>query len=212
MDCAVVDYGSGNVRSVVRALNAVAEDHRVVLTACPEEIAAADHVVLPGVGAFGHCWQSLTSREGVLEALRVVREKQRPFLGICVGMQLLADYGEEHGRVEGLGWIGGRVRRFDPERVAGRSVPHIGWSRVRTVHETPLMDGIGDRDHPPTFYFVHSYLFETASAEATLVEADYGEPFAAVVGCGNVFGTQFHPEKSQRNGLALLANFLRYRP
>ena len=206
--CVVIDYGSGNVRSATRALSHVAErNQQVTLSGDTAVIAKADQLVLPGVGAFGNCYQALCARQGMYEAIMAFIATGRPFLGICVGMQLLADRGLEHQGSVGLQLISGEVRPFDPVRCDALSIPHIGW--------TPI---ICDQDHPvlqdcdqTMMYFVHSYVFAQQGLEHRLAHAHYGETFSAVVGRDNIIGTQFHPEKSQQAGLRLLSNFLLWR-
>ncbi len=196
---ALIDYGSGNIHSAHKALAAVS-DHAVKLTDDPAVIADADYVVLPGVGAFGQCAENLKFRPGVWDALHEVAiEKQRPFLGICVGMQLLAETGLERGTHQGLGWLPGEVRRL--KAGAGNRVPHMGWNRTKAVQENPLLDEAAD------FYFVHSYVMDT-DEKYVIARCDYGESFPAMVQKDNIVGTQCHPEKSQAAGLALLRKFL----
>lgn len=210
MECVIVDYGSGNVRSAMRALAQVSQGHNVVLSDDPCTIARADYLVLPGVGAFGNCQQALEARAGVIEAMgEHVYQRQRPFLGICVGMQMLADFGWEHEVCTGLGWIPGRVAPFSPEKVRNLTIPHMGWNRLQVKRDHPLMQGIPSES---MVYFVHSFVFHPEDSEDVWVEAEYGERFAAIVGRDNIMGTQFHPEKSQHVGLALLKNFLSWRP
>ena len=201
MTLALVDIQSGNLHSVENALRAAgAED--VTITADPEVILAADRVVLPGVGAFGACAGNLRAVPGLEESLReAVLEKARPFLGICVGMQLMADAGEEMGAHRDLGWLHGRVRRIEPETIAAK-VPHMGWNDVRPTHDHPLLE-------PGEAYFLHSYAFE---GEDVIATTDHSGPVAAAIGRDNLLGVQFHPEKSQRYGLELLTRFLAWRP
>jgi glutamine amidotransferase len=216
MSVAIVDYGSGNLRSAQKALEWAAREadlnQPVLVTADPERLRASDRIVLPGVGAFGDCRAGLASIAGMEEALdEAVRRRGRPLLGICVGMQLFADYGSEHGGSPGLGWIGGTVsviRPADP----GLKVPHMGWNTLTRCRPHPLLDGIVCGQTGLHAYFVHSYHFEVGTASDLIAEADYGGPLTAMVGRDNIVGTQFHPEKSQRLGLALLGNFLRWRP
>jgi glutamine amidotransferase len=200
MSVAVIDYGAGNLRSAARALTAAgAADVRV--TGDPAEVARAARIVLPGVGAFGHCIGALRSVPGMVAALEdAVRGRGVPFLGICVGMQLLADTGHEHGVHQGLGWIGGSVRRMAPD---GLKVPQIGWNQIVPTAE----DGDGWLA-PGWGYFVHSYAFEASDPADIAASADYGGLFPAALRRGNIFGVQFHPEKSQRYGLALLSRWL----
>lgn len=201
MTLALVDLGAGNLHSVANALRA-AGCADLVVTADPQAVAGADRIVLPGVGAFGACTAALRAIHGMAEALeRRVRREGAPFLGICVGMQMLADAGEELGEHRGLGWIAGRVRRIAPGTMAAK-VPHMGWNDVRPAGDHPLLA-------PGEAYFLHSYAFEGADVIAT---TDHGGPIAAAIGRDNIVGVQFHPEKSQRYGLALLERFLRWRP
>jgi glutamine amidotransferase len=210
---AIIDYGSGNLRSAEKAIARAASDaatgHRVVVTAEAAIVAAAERIVLPGVGAFAACMEGLARLPGMIEALSdsVIR-RGRPFLGICVGMQLMATRGLEHGEYAGLGWIAGDVIELAPgDRKL--KVPHMGWNtlRLRCVH--PLLAGLGEDAHA---YFLHSFHIRPADPSVVLADTDYGGDVAAVVGRANYVGTQFHPEKSQRLGLTLLANFLRWRP
>ena len=215
---AVVDYGAGNLRSVANALmrvaGAMSPSPRIVVTAAAETVAAADRVVLPGVGAFADCMGGLTALAGMRMALdEAVRDKARPFLGICVGMQLLASVGREHGDHPGLGWLPGAVValgvRPGPDGRALK-VPHMGWNTLsRCAIPHPLLDNLADA---PDVYFVHSYHFEPDDRRLVLAETEYGGPLAAVVGRDTMVGTQFHPEKSQGVGLSILRNFLEWRP
>ena len=197
----VVDYGMGNLRSVLNALGSIDAPARLVAT--PDEARAAERLILPGVGAFGAAMQRL-DEQGFTEALPGLVAEGKPLLGICLGMQLLADRSAEHGEHAGLGLIGGAVVRIrtDPSL----RVPHVGWNDARLTRPTPLLAGLSD---PPSFYFVHSYVFETTDPDAVTATTDYGRPLTACVERGGVFGAQFHPEKSQRDGLALLRNFAR---
>jgi len=201
----IVDYGMGNLASVANAFAAVGA--AVTISSKPEEIARATRVVLPGVGAFGEAMNRL--REGdLVEPLRdAVLTRRAPCLGICLGMQLLADRSTEHGDHAGLGWIAGEVRRLEPADPALR-VPHIGWNDVSRPRASVLFDAAVPGKPDPAFYFVHSFQFVTADPGATVGVCDYGGPVTAVVARDHVFGTQFHPEKSQKHGLALLRKFL----
>jgi glutamine amidotransferase len=200
----LVDYGAGNLRSVENALRA-AGAAEVEVTADPSAVAAADRIVLPGVGAFAACMNGLTAIPGMVDALREgAIERARPFLGICVGMQLMADLGEEHGSYPGLGWIRGTVRRIEPED-RDLKVPHMGWNDVRPSRQHPLIV-------PGEAYFLHSYAFAPAEAEALVATTEHGDPLAAAIGRDNLIGVQFHPEKSQRYGQAFLARFLDWTP
>jgi glutamine amidotransferase len=213
---AVVDYGSGNLHSAAKALERAARESgangTVSVTRDPEAVARADRIVLPGVGAFADCKRGLDAVPGMVGAMtEAVRDRGRPFLGICVGMQLLATRSREHGVTEGLGWIEGEVDRIAPSDPALK-IPHMGWNTLIERTEHPLFDGIALGPQGLHAYFVHSYQLAPARAEDLVADADYGGPITAVVARGNVAGTQFHPEKSQKLGLALLANFLRWKP
>ena len=197
----VVDYGMGNLRSVLNALEAIEAPARLVAT--PEEARAAERLVLPGVGAFGAAMERLDA-QGFADALPDLVAGGRPLLGICLGMQLLADRSTEHGDHRGLGLIPGDVVRIQTD--PSLRVPHVGWNDAAIVRETPLLCDLSD---PPSFYFVHSYVFQTADPGAVTATTDYGRPLTACVEGDGVYGAQFHPEKSQRDGLALLRNFTR---
>jgi glutamine amidotransferase len=205
MKTAVIDYGSGNLRSAAKALAAAGAD--VEVTADPAAVAAAARIVLPGVGAFADCRAGLDRLPGMVEALdQAVRRQGRPFLGICVGMQLMAEAGLEHGRHEGLGWIEGEVVPLAPRPV---KIPHMGWNELHRTREHPLLAGIAqDAD----VYFVHSYHLRLDSDDDLLAGADYAGPVVAAIARDNMAGVQFHPEKSQATGLRLLANFLSWQP
>lgn len=208
----VIDYGSGNLLSVAKALEK-AGNVSVRVSRRPEDLASADHLVLPGVGAFGDCRRNL-DETGLVEPLLEHLRKGKPFLGICVGMQLLFTEGHEFGRHAGLDLIPGAVIPFSKDMVdpldAARhlKVPHMGWNPVRQVRSHPLWQGIPDGSH---FYFVHSFHGVPTRAGDRAGESDYGIPFAAAVARENIFATQFHPEKSQRYGLQLLENFVAWR-
>lgn len=206
---AVIDYGSGNLRSVAKALAAVAQAGETVLvTSDAKQVAAADRIVLPGVGAFADCWQGLNALPAMVPTLRQrVLQDGVPFLGICVGMQLLADAGYEHETSPGLGWISGAVRALP--RPENGKIPHMGWNTLRAARPHPLLSGLPDGTH---VYYVHSYHFIPSSPDAVLATTDYGQPFVAALGRDNIVGTQFHPEKSQAAGLRLLRNFLDWQP
>lgn len=213
---AIVDYGAGNLRSVAKALETVARDMgrelQVIVTASADTIQAADRIVLPGVGAFGQCAAALRSLPGMEEALeRRVLEDKAPFLGVCVGMQLLARRGNEHGSHRGLGWIAGDVVRLDPTDPMLK-VPHMAWSPVRLTLpglEHPALRQIEDGGQA---YFVHSFQFAPADRGQLLGTCDYGGEVAAIVGRDNILGVQFHPEKSQAYGLGFLRAFLEWKP
>ncbi len=207
---ALIDYGSGNLRSAEKALARVADGaSEIVVTAYPAVVAKAARIVLPGVGAFGGCMAGVNAIPGMIEALRdAVLKRGVPFLGICVGMQLLADVGREFGDHKGLGWIGGEVVRIAPSDPALK-IPHMGWNELNVEHTHPLLDGIESGAHA---YFVHSYEFRAHDAKDVIATTDYGGAITAMIGRGNIAGTQFHPEKSQAVGLRLLSNFLRWSP
>ncbi|HEV2000474.1 MAG TPA: imidazole glycerol phosphate synthase subunit HisH [Xanthobacteraceae bacterium] len=215
MTVAVVDYGSGNLHSAVKALERAAREtgtEKIVLTRDPDQVARADRIVLPGVGAFADCKRGLDAVPGMVDALTdAVRKKGRPFFGICVGMQLLADRGLENEVTAGLGWIAGEVDRIAPADPALK-VPHMGWNTLAPQKPHPLFEGISLGPRGLHAYFVHSYNLKPADKGDLVAEADYGGAITAAVARGNVAGTQFHPEKSQKLGLAVLANFLRWKP
>jgi len=208
---ALIDYGSGNLRSAEKALQKAAEGlprQTVATTSDPDIIAKADRIVLPGVGAFAACIGALRARDGVVEAMtEAVQDRGAPFLGVCVGMQLLAARGLEFGETPGLGWIAGDVKRLDPADPAAK-VPHMGWNDLRLERESPLFNG----NPAPQYYFTHSFAFYPDDAEAVTASVEHGGRFAAAVEKGNVAGVQFHPEKSQAEGLALIGRFLEWRP
>lgn len=210
---ALIDYGSGNLRSAEKALaRASAESasgHEIVVTADPDAVVKAERIVLPGVGAFADCMNGLKSLPGMVDALNdAVLKRGTPFLGICVGMQLLASVGREFGDHAGLGWIEGEVVKMAPSD-PGLKIPQIGWNELRFRRAHPLFAGLSEGAHA---YFVHSYGMKPARDEDLLAETDYGGPVTAAVGRDNIVGVQFHPEKSQVIGLTLLGNFLGWRP
>ena len=211
---AIVDYGSGNLRSAAKAFERVVGEQglglTVAVTSDPAVVARADRIVLPGVGAFADCKAGLTALPGMIETLtEQVLAKARPFFGICVGMQLLATTGREHGEHAGLGWIKGEVVPLAVESL-GLKVPHMGWNQLEADQaDHPLLAGLPPEAHA---YFVHSYRFVCAEPSHRLAHVDYGGPITAMIGRDNIVGTQFHPEKSQATGLAVIANFLRWKP
>ena len=216
MSVAIVDYGSGNLHSAAKAFERAAHeaglDQPIVVTADPAAVARADRVVLPGVGAFADCRRGLDAVPGMVEALEgAVRHRGRPFFGICVGMQLLAERGREYEISEGLGWIAGEVDRITPSDPKLK-IPHMGWNTLNAVRPHALIDGLTLGAAGRHAYFVHSYQLNPAERSDLIAEADYGGPVTAIVGRDNIVGTQFHPEKSQKLGLALIANFLRWKP
>lgn len=216
MSVAIVDYGSGNLHSAAKAFERAAQEsghsQPIVVTNDPVVVASADRVVLPGVGAFADCRRGLDAVDGMVEALEeAVRRKGRPFFGICVGMQLLAERGREYEVVDGLGWVEGEVDRIAPSD-PGLKIPHMGWNTLNTVRTHPILDGLTLGPQGRHAYFVHSYQLKPAQRVDLVAEADYGGSVTAIVARDNIFGTQFHPEKSQRFGLALIANFLKWTP
>ena len=213
MGVVVIDYGSGNLRYAEKALARAAREgatgHDIVVTSDPAQVMEAERVVLPGVGAFADCMRGVSSIPGMVAALEEkVRVRGAPFLGICVGMQLLADVGREHGDHKGLGWLPGEVLRLEPGK-GELKVPHMGWNALSLLQPHPLFEGMTDGDD---VYFVHSYYLRPQVTEHILATTDYGGSIPAVVGHDNIVGTQFHPEKSQGVGLHLLEHFLKWRP
>jgi imidazole glycerol-phosphate synthase subunit HisH len=207
---ALIDYGSGNLASAAKALARVADaKSQIITTSDPQVVEEAERIVLPGVGAFADCMRGLSAVPGMVEALREKVLKQgAPFLGICVGMQLLATVGVEFGRHAGLGWIAGEVVKITPSDPRLK-IPHMGWNELNIVQNHALLNGIASGAHA---YFVHGFEFKPALAQDLIATTDYGGPLAAMVGDANIVGTQFHPEKSQQTGLKLLENFLKWRP
>lgn len=211
---AIIDYGAGNLRSAQKALARAAQNTNIeiAVTADAEAILKADRIVLPGVGAFADCMAGLQAVPGMIEALEeAVLVKSRPFLGICVGMQLLADVGREKNETRGLGWIGGVVEKITPSD-AGLKVPHMGWNTLSILRPHPLLDGIDTGPDGLHAYFVHSYHFLPSDPGHCIATANYGGTITAAIGRDNIFGTQFHPEKSQGLGLKLISNFLKWTP
>jgi glutamine amidotransferase len=215
-DVAIIDYGSGNLHSAAKAFERAARDSgresRILVTSDPKAVRAADRVVLPGVGAFADCKRGLEAVPGMIEALEAaVRGQGRPFLGICVGMQLLATRGLEHGVTDGLDWIGGEVRAIEP-RDPALKIPHMGWNTLTALRAHALLQGLPTGPDGLHAYFVHSYHLVVADRADVVAETDYGGPVTALVARGNIAGTQFHPEKSQTLGLGLIGNFLAWTP
>jgi glutamine amidotransferase len=213
---AIVDYGSGNLHSAAKAFERAAQDagssQPIVVTQDPSVVANADRIVLPGVGAFADCRRGLDAVNGMVDALEeAVRRKARPFFGICVGMQLLAERGLEYEVKEGLGWIAGEVDRITPSD-PNLKIPHMGWNTLNVARPHPLLEGIAFGPQGRHAYFVHSYHLKASRNADLVATADYGGHVTAVVARDNIVGTQFHPEKSQKVGLALIANFLKWKP
>lgn len=222
MSVAIIDYGSGNLRSAAKAFERAARDAGyaggISVTADASAVASADRIVLPGVGAFPDCRRGLDAVPGMVDALNeAVIHKAKPFLGICVGMQLMATRGLEHLETKGLGWIAGDVVALTPPANAaalgpggtGFRIPHMGWNELKFEQHHALLAGIAPGAHA---YFVHSYHMKCTNPAHTLAIAEYGGPVAALIGRDNMVGTQFHPEKSQATGLKLIANFLAWKP
>ena len=216
MTTAIVDYGSGNLHSAAKAFERAARDaglgERIAVTSDPAVVATAARVVLPGVGAFADCRRGLDEIAGMVEVLNEnVLQRGRPFLGICVGMQLMAERGREYQVTPGLGWIAGEVDRITLND-ASLKIPHMGWNTLNMLKAHPLLEDIPLGPDGLHAYFVHSYELKVAQRSDLVAQADYGGPLTAIVGRDNMVGTQFHPEKSQRLGLALIANFLKWMP
>jgi glutamine amidotransferase len=213
---AIVDYGSGNLHSAAKAFERAAREsgqrQPVVVTGDPDTVSRAERIVLPGVGAFADCRRGLDEIPGMIDALeQAVRKKGKPFFGICVGMQLMAERGREYQVTRGLGWISGEVDRIAPSD-PDLKIPHMGWNTLNMLVDHPVADGIPLGPNGLHAYFVHSYQLKPTRDTDLIAQADYGGPVTAIVGRDNMVGTQFHPEKSQRLGLALIANFLKWKP
>ena len=216
MNTVIIDYGSGNLHSAHKAFERAAVEaklkDKIIVSAKPADVEKADRIVLPGVGAFKDCRNGLMAVEGMEEALRAqVIGMGRPFLGICVGMQLMATRGLEHDTTKGLGWIAGDVKPIKPSDPSLK-IPHMGWNTITPIAQHALLDGIKTGDNGLHAYFVHSYQMECTLPEDVVATADYGGPVTAMIAYENMVGTQFHPEKSQALGLAFIANFLRWKP
>lgn len=196
----ILDYGSGNTRSVLNLFSSIAED--VVVSNMSTDIKTASHIVLPGVGAFAAAMRKIRDTLPMDDLEKAVLGEKKPFLGICVGMQVMATQGREFGECEGLGWIPGRVEQL---ATGVLPLPHVGWNSVASHEPSPLTNGLGDS---PDFYFVHSFAFKPERAEHVVATTEYGEQFCSVIRKDNLFGVQFHPEKSQRTGIRLAKNFL----
>lgn len=213
MTVAIIDYGSGNLRSAAKAFERATAEAGVVgsvrVTSDPADLASASHIVLPGVGAFADCRRGVEALPRMREALEnAVNNVGKPFLGICVGMQLMAKVGREYGDHEGFGWLDAEVVALTPDDAA-RKIPHMGWNELSVSGAHPVLNGIASGSHA---YFVHSYHMVCANPTQLLASVEYGGTIAAVVGRDNIVGTQFHPEKSQATGLRLIRNFLAWRP
>jgi glutamine amidotransferase len=203
----IIDYGSGNLHSIAKAFEKEGrkKSFKVVVSDNAEEVRKASHIVLPGVGAFGDCIGGLDKLKGMREALEdAVIKQKKPFMGVCVGMQMLADEGLENGSHKGLGWISGKVIPLKPKDKSLK-IPHMGWNELRIEKDHPVLNGIKTGDH---VYFVHSYHFDCANSKNTLSTVDYGAPVVAVIANENIVAAQFHPEKSQKTGLKFISNFL----
>lgn len=216
MRVAIIDYGSGNLRSATKAFERASRETglnaEIELTADADRVRSADRIVLPGVGAYADCRAGLNAVPGMVDAIReVVEEKGRPFLGICVGMQLMSSRGLEKTITEGLGWIEGDVREITPSD-ASLKIPQIGWNTIHVKQDHPVFAGIATGEDGLHAYFVHSYQLEAKRDQDVLAVTEYGGQVTAAVARDNMIGTQFHPEKSQALGLALIANFLRWKP
>jgi glutamine amidotransferase len=216
MTVAIIDYGSGNLHSAAKAFERAAHDEGLdqplVVTRDPDAVLRADRVVLPGVGAFADCRRGLDAVPGMIDAMEEsVRGRGRPCLGICVGMQLMAERGREYEVSDGLGWIPGEVVPIAPSDPALK-IPHMGWNTLDELRGHPLLDGIAAGPQGLHAYFVHSYHLAARERSDVVAQAAYGGPVTAIVGRDNYVGTQFHPEKSQRLGLKLIGNFLKWKP
>ena len=213
MHIVIIDYGSGNLRSAAKSFERAAQDNGldadVLVSGSPDDVLKADRIVLPGVGAFADCKDGLDGIDGLHDALNeAVLVKARPFMGICVGMQLMSDVGHEFGDTPGLGWIAGDVTALDTSDT-GLKIPHMGWNNLNILVEHPVFDGVKSGEHA---YFVHSYHYQTKDPAHVLANVEYGGEVTAAIGRDNLIGTQFHPEKSQQVGLHIIANFLRWAP
>ncbi len=209
----IIDYGSGNLRSAAKAFERsnreAGLDHQIIVTSDPDVVARADGIVLPGVGAFRDCQNGLQALDGMWNALNeAVIQRAVPFMGICVGMQLMATQSLEYGKTPGFGWIDGTVVALDPVDPSLK-IPHMGWNEIIIEQDHVLLDGLSNGDH---IYFVHSYHVAVDEAAHVLATADYGGSVTAIIGQDNMIGTQFHPEKSQAAGLRLISNFLQWKP
>ena len=211
MITAIVDYNSGNLRSAEKSFQRMATEldaGEIIVTPDPDQVRRADRVVLPGVGAFADCRRELGAIDGLFGAIEEKVKSGTPFMGICVGMQMMASVGLEHGEHEGFDWIKGQVDRLNPSD-ASFKIPHMGWNALTVTDAHPVFDGIENGDH---VYFVHSYHLKPENSDHLIASVDYGETITAAVARENMVGTQFHPEKSQSTGLRLIGNFLTWKP
>ncbi|MCF6200242.1 MAG: imidazole glycerol phosphate synthase subunit HisH [Hyphomicrobiaceae bacterium] len=216
MSVVILDYGSGNLHSALKSFERANAEcgagFDIKLSSDPDDVHTAQRIVLPGVGAFADCYSGLMALDGMHEALQEsVIQQGKPFFGICVGMQMMADRGLEHGDHQGLGWISGQVEKIEPND-KNLKIPHMGWNTLNQITDHPLLKDIPLGDAGQHAYFVHSYHFKTSERTNDILETDYGGPVTAMVAKDNMVGTQFHPEKSQKMGLALIANFLKWKP
>lgn len=211
MTTVIIDYNSGNLRSAEKSFQLMSEElnvGQVKVSNKPEDVVNADRVVLPGVGAFADCKHELSSIMGLYEAIEAHVKTGKPFMGICVGMQMMATCGHEHGYHEGFNWIKGDVKIMEPND-KNLKIPHMGWNNLNILNSHPVFDNINENDH---VYFVHSYHFEVENNNNLLASVDYGGKVTAAVAHENIIGTQFHPEKSQSVGLQIIKNFLQWNP
>ena len=211
MTTVIIDYNSGNLRSAEKSFQLMSEElnlGKVKVSNKPEDVVNADRVVLPGVGAFADCKHELSSIMGLYEAIEAHVKTGKPFMGICVGMQMMATCGHEHGYHEGFNWIKGDVKIMEPND-KNLKIPHIGWNNLNILNSHPVFNNINENDH---VYFVHSYHFEVENNNNLLANVDYGGKITAAVAHENIIGTQFHPEKSQSVGLQIIKNFLQWNP
>jgi glutamine amidotransferase len=216
MTVAIIDYGSGNLHSAAKAFERASRGleppEKILVTRDPDQVWRSDRVVLPGVGAFADCKRGLDGVDGMVQALNeTIKVKARPFFGICVGMQLMAEHGREYETVDGLGWIKGVVEKITPQD-ENLKVPHMGWNTLDVQRDHPVLENLPLGEKGRHAYFVHSFHLNAANSADVVARADYGGPVTAVVAKDTMLGTQFHPEKSQRLGLALIANFLKWKP
>ncbi|MDB4045013.1 imidazole glycerol phosphate synthase subunit HisH [Amylibacter sp.] len=211
MTTVIIDYNSGNLRSAEKSFQLMSEElnlGKVKVSNKPEDVVNADRVVLPGVGAFADCKHELSSIMGLYEAIEAHVKTGKPFMGICVGMQMMATCGHEHGYHEGFNWIKGDVKIMEPND-KNLKIPHMGWNNLNILNSHPVFNNINENDH---VYFVHSYHFEVENNNTLLANVDYGGKITAAVAHENIIGTQFHPEKSQSVGLQIIKNFLQWNP